>query len=84
MFASGIWDPSEDHCYCPPGLLESLVFVVVFIFFLIIFFSVYLIIFSCVSIIEVVAISDGVISFRVPDALHVFDVVISSGFGKFP
>ena len=84
MFASGIWDPDEDHCYCPPRFLESLVFVVVFIFFLIVFFSVSLTIFSCVSIIEGVAISDGVISFRVPDAMHVFNVVIPSGFGKLP
>ena len=57
---------------------------VVFIFFLIVFFCVSLTIFSYVSIIEGEAISDGVISFRVPDALHVFDVVISSGFGKLP
>ena len=78
MFTSGIWGSSEDYCYCPPGFLESLVF----IFFLIVFFSVYLIIFSRVSLVECVAISSGVISFRVLDALHVFDVVISSGFGK--
>ena len=39
---------------------------VVFIFFLIVFFVVPLIIFSRVSINEGVAISDGVISFRVP------------------
>ena len=53
-------------------------------FFLIVFFSVYLIIFSCVSIVEGVAISDGVISFRVLDAMHVFNVVVPSGFGKLP
>ena len=57
---------------------------VVFIFFLIVFFSVSLTIFSYVSIIEGVAISDGVISFRVPDAMHVFNFVIPSGFGKLP
>ena len=84
MFASGIWGPGEDHCYCPPGFLESLVFVVVFIFFLIVFFSVYLIIFSCVSIVEGVSIFDGVISFRVPNVMHVFNVIIPSGFGKLP
>ena len=84
MFASGIWDPDEDNCYCPPGFLESLVFVVVFIFFLIVFFSVSLTIFSYVSIVEGVAISDGVISFRVQDAMHVFNVVIPFGFGKLP
>ena len=84
MFASGIWNPGEDHCYCPPGFLESLVFVVVF-FFLIVFFSVPLTIFSCVSIIEGVAISDGVISFGVQDAMQVFNVMIrSSGLGKLP
>ena len=55
---------------------------VVFIFFLIVFFSVYLIIFSCVSIVEGVAISDGVLPIRVQWATYVFDVVISSGFGK--
>ena len=53
-------------------------------FFLIVFFSVPLTIFSCVSIIEGVAISDGVISFGVQDAMHVFNVVIPSGFGKLP
>ena len=74
MFASRIWNPGKDHCYCPPGFLESLVFVVVF-FFLIVFFSVPLTIFSCVSIIEGVPISDGVISFGVQDAMHVFNVV---------
>ena len=84
MFASGIWGPGKDHCYCPLGILESFVFVVVFFFFLIIFFSVPLTIFLCVSIIEGVAISDGVISFRVQDAMHVFNVVIRSGFGKLP
>ena len=57
---------------------------VVFIFFLIIFFSVPLAIFSCVMIFEGVALSDGVIRFRVPDAAHVFDVVITSGFVKLP
>ena len=82
MFASRIWGPGEDHCYCPPGFLESLVFVVVFIFFLIVFFSVYLIIFSCVSLVEGVAISGGVISFRMQNATHIFNVVILSGFGK--
>ena len=82
MFASGIWGPGEDHCYCPPGFLESFVFVVVFIFFLIVFFSVSLTIFSYVLIIKGVAIFDGVISFRVQDAMHVFNVIIPSGFGK--
>ena len=53
-------------------------------FFLIVFFSVTLTIFSYVSIIEGVAISDGVISFMVQDAMHVFNVVILSGFGKLP
>ena len=57
---------------------------VVFIFFLIVFFVVPLIIFSRVSINEGVAISDGVISFRVLDAMHVFNVVIPSGFRKVP
>ena len=84
MFASGIWGPGEDYYYCPPGFLESLVFVVVFFFFLIAFFGILLTIFSCVSIIEGVAISDGVISFRVQDEMHVFNVVIPSGFGKLP
>ena len=82
MFTSGVWNPSKDYCYCPSGFLESLVIVVVFIFFLIVFFSVSLTIFSYVSIIEGVAISDGVISFGVQDAMHVFNVVILSGFGK--
>ena len=57
---------------------------VVFIFFLIVFFSVSLTIFSYVLIIEGVAISDGVISFRVQDAMHVFNVVKLSRFGKLP
>ena len=57
---------------------------VVFIFFLIVFFSVSPTIFSYISIIEGVAIFDGVISFRVPDAMHVFNVIIPSGFGKLP
>ena len=52
--------------------------------FLIVFFSVPLTIFSCVSIIEGVPISDGVISFGVQDAMHIFNVVIPSGFGKLP
>ena len=84
MFASRIWGSGKDRCYRSPGFLESLVFMVVFVFFLIVFFYVSLTIFSYVSIIEGEAISDGVISFRVPDALYVFDVVISSGFGKLP
>ena len=83
MFASRIWGPGEDHCYCPPGFLESLVFVVVF-FFLIVFFSVPLTIFSRVTIFEGVALSNCMILVRVPDALHVFNVVISSGFGELP
>ena len=82
MFASGIWGPGEDHCYRPPGFLESLVFVVVLIFFLIVFFGVFLTIFPCVSIIEGVAIFDGVPPIRVQWATYVFDVVISSGFEK--
>ena len=49
-------------------------------FFLTVFFSVSLTIFSYVSIIKGVAISDGVISSRVPDAMHVFNVIIPSGF----
>ena len=57
---------------------------VVFIFFLIVFFCVSLAVFSYVSIIEGEAISDGVISFRVPDALHVFNVIIYFGFRKLP
>ena len=84
MFASGIWGPGEDHYYRPPGFLESLVFVIVLIFFLIVFLSVYLIILSRVLLVDCVAVSGGVISFRVPDAMHVFNVVISSGFGKLP
>ena len=84
MFASGTWGPGKDHCYCPSEFLESFVFMVVFIFFLIVFFCVSLTIFSYVSIIVGEAISDGVISFRVPDAMHVFNVVIPSGFGKLP
>ena len=84
MFASAIWGPREDHCYHPPGFLESFVFVVVFIFFLIVFFGVLLTIFYCVSIIEGVAIFDGVISFGVQDATHVFNVIIPSGFEKLP
>ena len=58
--------------------------VVVFFFFLIAFFGILLTIFSCVSIFEGVAISDGVISFGVQDATHVFNVVILSGLGKLP
>ena len=84
MFASEIWGPDEDYCYCSPRFLESLVFVVVFVFFLIVFFYVSLTIFSYVSFIEGVAISDGVICFRVQDALHIFNVVISSRFEKLP
>ena len=58
---------------------------VVFIFFLTVFFSVSLTIFSYVPIIEGVAISDGVISFGVQDAMQVFNVMIrSSGLGKLP
>ena len=83
MFASGIWGPDEDHCYHPPRFLESLVFMVVFIFFLIVFFCVSLTIFSYVSFIEGEAISDGVISFGVQRATHVLNVVISSGLGEF-
>ena len=82
MFASGIWGPGEDHCYCPPRFFESFVFVVVFFFFLIAFFSILLTIFSCVSFIEGVAISNGVLSIRVQLATHIFNVVISSGLGK--
>ena len=84
MLASGIWNPGKDYCHCPPGFLESFVFMVVFIFFLIVFFSVPLTIFSCVTIFEGVALSDGMIYLRVPDATHVFDVVITSGFVKLP
>ena len=80
MFASGIWGPGEDHCYCPPGFLESLIFVVVFIFFLIVFFSVSLTIFSCVSFVEGVAISYGVFSIGVQGAMYVLNVVISSRY----
>ena len=57
---------------------------VVFVFFLIVFFCVSLSIFSYVSFIEDVAISDGVICFRVQDALHILNVIISSGFEKLP
>ena len=84
MFASRIWSPGEDHCYCSPGFLESLIFVGVFIFFLIVFFSAPLTIFSCVSFIEGVAVSNGVLSIRVQWAMHVFNVVIPSGLGKLP
>ena len=84
MFASGVWGSDEDYWYRPPGFLESLVFVVVLIFFLIVFFSAPLTIFSCVSIIEGVAISDGVLSVRVQWAMHVFNVVIPSRLGKLP
>ena len=83
MFASRIWSPGEHHCYCSPRFLESLFFVVVFIFFLIVFISAPLTI-SCVSFIEGVAISNGVLSIRVQWAMHVFNVVISSGLGKLP
>ena len=83
MFTSGIWSSSEDYCYYPPGFLESLSFVVVFIFFLIVFLSVYLIIFSRVSLVECVAISSGVISFRMQNATHIFNVVIPSGLENF-
>ena len=55
---------------------------VVFFFFLIAFFGILLTIFPCVSILEGVAISDGVLPIRVQWATNVFDVVISSGFGK--
>ena len=84
MLASEIWGPGEDYCYCSPGFLESLVFVVVFIFFLIVFFSAPLTIFSCVSFIEGVAISNGVLSIRVQWAMHAFNVIIPSGLGKLP
>ena len=82
MFASAIWGPEEDHYYHPPGLLKSLVFVVVLIFFLIVFLSVYLIILSRVSLVECVAVSSGVISFRMQNATHIFNVIIPSRFGK--
>ena len=49
-------------------------------FFLIVFFIVFLAIFSSVSFVEGVAISDGVLSIGVQDAAHVLNVVISSGF----
>ena len=55
---------------------------VVFIFLLIVLFGVLLTIFSCVSIIESVAVSDGVSPVRVQWATYVFNVIISSGFGK--
>ena len=64
--------------------MESLVFMVIFILFLIVFFSVPFILFSCVMIFEGVALSDGVIRFRVLDAVHVLDVVITFGFVKLP
>ena len=57
---------------------------VVFIFFLIVFFSVCLTIFPCVSFVEGVAISDGVVSIGVQDAMHVFNVIILPGFGELP
>ena len=53
---------------------------VVLIFFLIVFFGVLLTIFSCVSIFEGVAISDGVLSIGVQGATYVLNVVISFGF----
>ena len=57
---------------------------VVFFSFLIAFFGILLTIFPRVSIFEGVAISDGVISFGVQGAMHVFNVVIPSGLGKLP
>ena len=84
MFSSGIWNPDKDYYYCPPRFLESLVFVVVFFFFLITVFGILLTIFSYVSIFEGVAISYGVISFGVQDATHVFNVVMPSGLEKLP
>jgi len=56
---------------------------VVSLFFLIVFFIVSLAIFSSVSFVEGVAISDGVLSVGVQGATHVLNVVISSGLGKF-
>ena len=84
MFASRIWGSGEYHNHRPSRFLESLVFVIVLIFFLIVFFSDLLTIFSWVSIIEGVAISNGVPPIRVQWATYVFDVVISSGFVKLP
>ena len=52
-------------------------------FFLIVFFIVSLAIFSSVSFVEGVAISDGVLSIGVQGATYVLNVVISSGLGKF-
>ena len=82
MFASGVWNPGKDYCYCPSGFLESLVIMVVS-FFLIVFFIVSLAIFSSVSFVEGVAISDGVLPVGVQRATHVLNVVISSGLGEF-
>ena len=82
MFASGIWNPGKDHCHCSSGFLESLVFIVVS-FFLIVFFIVSPAIFSSVSFVEGVAISDGVLSIGVQGATYVLNVVISSRLGKF-
>ena len=79
MFASGVWNPSKDYCHYPSRFLESLVFMVVS-FFLIVFFIVSLAIFSSVSFVEGVAISNGVLSIGVQGATYVLNVIISSGF----
>ena len=83
MFASGVWNPSKDYCYCPSGFLESLVLMVVSFFFLIVFFIVSLAIFSSVPFVEGVAISNGVPPVGVQRATYVLNVVISSGLGEF-
>ena len=61
--------------------MESLVFMVVFFFFLTVLFIVPLTIFPYVSFVEGVAISDGVLSIGVQGATYVLNVVISSGVG---
>ena len=83
MFSSGIWNPGKDYCYCPPWIFGIPCLHGCLLFFLTVFFSVLLTIFPCVSFIEGVAISDGVLSVGVQGATHVLDVVISFGLGKF-
>ena len=67
MLAPRTRDPGKDQCYRPLGLLESLIFMAVFVFFVVVFLLVLLIIFPCIMVNEEIAFSGCVISFKVPD-----------------
>jgi hypothetical protein len=82
MLASRTWDSGEDYCHRPLGLLESLIFTIVFIFLLVIFFSISFVTLSRVSINEYTTISGCVITVWVPYAVHVFKIIKLPGFGK--